>query len=230
MVGAAMAALKADPRLGLQAAGVVLVLSLLYNLGGKQIPWLGSLLMASVRASHALFALLLLGSDHLRIALDHELHAPGMRPFLWYPLLLATYVFGLTLISELESRRGRTWELAIGFVILTLPVLFGMVVVLRAPWLDALLVGGGMRPIWGVLAVLIAFGAGLGLLWSVAMPWWQAIRSASRERVPPVVIAALGGFILLDVVLASGAHPLAGICILALYPIYRLMSRSIRMG
>src|SRR4051812_39551755 len=60
-VGALISAAMVDVH-AFHAAGVVLSLIMLYNLVTKDIPWIGSLTMAAVRLSHALFALLLLGT------------------------------------------------------------------------------------------------------------------------------------------------------------------------
>ena len=103
---------------GFYAAGVVLSLALLYNFVTKHVPWLGSLNMALVRFSHAVFALLLLGSDHFEFAVLGVMDAFGApvvrivarRDPALSARCSAASVFGLTLISKLESRAARGWN------------------------------------------------------------------------------------------------------------------------
>jgi hypothetical protein len=102
VLGAVLAAMHVE--YGFFLAGIVLSLALLYNLVAKSVPWLGSLVMAATRAAHACFALLLLGPDYVRIVLNPGEAPPGqVAPFV-YPLVLGIYIFGLTLVSELEER------------------------------------------------------------------------------------------------------------------------------
>lgn len=226
-VGAVLAA--AQVHLGLPAAGTVLMLILLYNLGAKQVPWLGSVVMALVRMAHAAFALLVLGSDFLRMALTPFGGPPGAGLVLAYAGLLGAYVFGLSLIAELESRRGRAWELLAGGLLVMAPVLVAAVRLPLAPWLvEALRSGPGIGAI-AVLALLAGLALAGWLLWTLVRPAWIALRHARRQDVRPVVVAALGGMVLLDAIAAGYAHPAALALIALLYPLFRLASRAVRM-
>lgn len=227
LVGAFLAA--AQVRHGLELAGVVASLILLYDMGVKQVPWLGSLVMALVRAGHAIFALLLLGPDYLRIALSPEASPAGMSVFLAYPAILGLWILGLTLVSELESRSCRRVELVVGLVLMAAALVWCLIRLITAPWLGPFLHGGPLKTAAACAALALAFGL-LGMLgWSVGRPAWLALGTGRRGRVRPVVAAGLGGMILLDAVAASAAHPLAGLIIAAGYPVYRLFARVVRM-
>jgi 4-hydroxybenzoate polyprenyltransferase len=227
-VGALISAAMVDVH-AFHAAGVVLSLIMLYNLVTKDIPWIGSLTMAAVRLSHALFALLLLGTDYLSLALlGHG--APGHGTLLTYPVLLGCYIFGVTLVSELESRAGRRIELLIGGAMMFGPVLAAGWLLAHAHWIGHLsgrdsalhVVGIGLAAVMG--AVLFCL-----LLWRIWRPWLAAARSGRSEQVGPVVGAALGGIIFLDALVATSAHPLGGLVILLLLPIFLLGKRVVRM-
>ena len=227
-VGALVAAAMVDVH-AFHAAGVVLSLIMLYNLVTKDIPWIGSLTMASVRLSHALFALLLLGTDYLSLALlGHS--APGHGTLLAYPIILGCYIFGVTLVSELESRPGRRVELLLGGALMFGPVFAGGWMLMHAHWITHLsgrdsalhVVGIGLSVVMGTLL----FGL---LLWRIWRPWMAALRSGRSEQVGPVVGAALGGIIFLDALIATTAHPLGGLLILCLLPVFLLGKRVVRM-
>jgi 4-hydroxybenzoate polyprenyltransferase len=213
---------------GLHLAGMVLMLALVYNLGAKTVPWLGSLVMALVRVAFAVFALLWLGPDYVRMALTPWLNPPGTPAFV-YPLVLGLYVFGLTLVSELESRPGTRFAFLVGSGCMFAAVVLGVVGLFSAPWLPGLLHSGGLRSVAAIAALALALGVAGGLCWSLFRPCLNALRHARRNQVGPVVVAALGGMILLDALLAAAAHPLAPLLILPLYPIFRGMGRVIRM-
>jgi 4-hydroxybenzoate polyprenyltransferase len=243
-VGALLVAVASDaaqefssrgvPPYGFYTAGIVLSLALLYNFLAKSVPWLGSLTMASVRASHAIFALLLLGADHFRLGALAVLGAFGLdaaasvplRPA-FYPLLLGLYVFGVTLISELESRAGRRWELVVGGAAMALAMLGGSVLLVTAHWITALQQAGGYVQLVGGLFLGLAILGWWG--WRVLWPWLAALRTGRKGMIGPLVGAALGGMILFDALLATSAHPGAGLAILCLYPCFRLVGRAIRM-
>ncbi len=211
------------------AAGVVLSLILLYNLVTKDIPYIASLNMALVRFTHAVFALLLLGTDYLKLAVigfttgDHG-------HLLTYPILLGCYIFGVTLISELESRHGRRAELLIGGLFVFGSIFAGGWLLAHAHWIRAL--GPGDSPLYvigiGMSAVL---GAGIfaWLLFRVGKPWLRALRSGRSELVGPVVGAALGGILLFDALIATSAHPIGGLAILCLIPFFLLGRKVVRM-
>lgn len=226
-VGAVLAA--AQVRHGLPAAGVVLMLALLYDLGAKQVPWLGSAVMALVRAAHACFALLLLGPEYLRMALTPWDSPPGAPLALLYPLLLGAYVAGLSLMAELESRRGRTWELLIGAALLLGAVAVATVRLFTAPWLVPMVRSGAGGMTMAVAALALGLALAAWLAWSIARPAWLAARGGRRDLVRPAVVAALGGMILFDAVAAGHAHPAAIPLIAALYPLFRLVARAVRM-
>lgn len=240
-VGALLAAVASDaahghyargiPPYAFYTAGVVLSLALLYNFLTKHVPWLGSLTMAAVRSVHALLALLLVGVDHFKLAWFAILGIgdatlSGSAPA-QYALLLGLYVFGVTLTSELESRQGRRWELVLGGALMTVAMLLGGARLVTAHWINGLQITGGY--------VQLVLGLFLGLAimgfwgWKVLAPWAAALRAGRKGLVGPVVGAALGGMILFDALLATTAHPIAGLFILLLYPLFRLSSRAIRM-
>lgn len=231
VIGAVLASLKIDHGYyGLMAAGLVLSLILLYNLVAKEVPILGSVVMGLTRASHACFALLIIGPDHLRTALVGG-HAPGLRSFLVYPLVLGLYVFGLTLVSELEdhARRGRRIELLAGGACVGLALLLALSRLADAPWLASQLNGGLPSKAGAILGLGVALGAAGWAGWRFFRPWWQAVRLSRCAAVPPVVLAGLGGLILLDVVFATAAHPLAGLLVLGLFPVFLGLGRLARM-
>ncbi len=208
-VGALAGGYLAQGQAGFDAAGVVLCLALLYDFGAKEVPYLGSLVMALVRASHALFAVLLLGIDHLKMQLLVE-HDPMRRPLLLaYPVILGVYIFGLTLISELESRRSHRWELLLGGGILLGAIAAAAVRVATAPWitsLERLSSAGG--PIMVALALAVPLATVIGLLVLIGRPYLEALRTGRQAMVGATVFAALGGIILLDALVAGSAHPL----------------------
>lgn len=227
-VGAVVSALLAEGPLAALAALAVLVLSLLYNFEAKHVPWLGSLAMAATRAAHACFALFIIGPDALRAAFVAEA-PPGARWLLGYPLVLLLYTWGLTVISELEHRPGRRWELLAGGGLMLLALALAVRWFIGAPWQQPWLVGGGPWPLALAGSVLVAGTATALLLWQVGRPLALAVRQASRAWAGRTLVAGLGGFILLDCVVASAAHPLGGLLVLALWPIFRAASGSLRM-
>jgi hypothetical protein len=83
-------------------------------------------------------------------------------------------------------------------------------------------VGIGLSAVLG--AVLFCL-----LVWRIWKPWTAALRSGRSEQVGPVVGAALGGMIFLDALVATSAHPVGGLVILCLLPIFLLGKRVIRM-
>jgi 4-hydroxybenzoate polyprenyltransferase len=228
-VGAVVCALMAEGPIGMLAALTVLLLALLYNLEAKHVPWLGSVVMGLTRAAHACFALLIIGQDALRAALVAD-DPPGARWLLAYPLALFLYITGVTLISELEHRAGRRWELLAGGALIAAGVAVAVAQLFGAAWPRAWLAqGGGVWP----LALAATFGMGLSaagwLLWRVGSPWFAAVRDASRSGAGRTLIAGLGGIILLDAVVATAAHPLGGLLVLALLPVMGLAVRTVRM-
>jgi 4-hydroxybenzoate polyprenyltransferase len=220
--------------LGFQAAGLVLSLALFYDFAAKHVPWLGSMVMGSVRATHAVFALFLIGPDHFLRATSSVLALLGcdtggepVGTALLYPGLLGCYVFGVTLVSELESRSGRRWELAIGAACIVVPVLVAMGRVATADWI------GHWQQHGGYVQLVAALFLGLAIFtlwcWRVGMPLLAAVRIGRRGLVGPAVGAALGGMILFDALIATSAHPIGGLLILLTYPIFLGFSRAIRM-
>ena len=99
-----------------------------------------------------------------------------------------------------------------------------------ADWLPHLLHAGGPWPWAAVVSVLFALGCAALLAWNVFSVWVEALRNARCALVGRVVIAGLGGMILLDAVIATAAHPLGGLMCAAFYPVFIVMGRIIRMG
>jgi len=222
------------PPYGFSTAGIVLSLALLYDFVTKQVPWIGSLNMAAVRAVHAVFALLLLGADHFRqgalavlglFGVDAAADVP-LGPAI-YPILLGIYIFGVTLTSELESRSGRRWELVLGGGLMVVAMVGAAVRLVTAHWITSLQATGGY------VQLVAGLFLGLAILalwaWRVLLPWWAALRTGRKGMVGPLVGAALSGMILFDALIATSAHPAAGLAILCLYPCIRLAGRAIRM-
>jgi 4-hydroxybenzoate polyprenyltransferase len=227
-VGALVSAAMVDVH-AFHAAGVVLSLIMLYDLVTKDIPWIGSLTMAAVRFAHAIFALNLLGSDYLSWAVIGD-DSPRHTPLIVYPVILGTYIFGVTLVSELESRPGRRIELLVGGVCMFGAIAAGAWLLATARWITHLsqgdstvyVVGVGLSAVMGTVLIAV-------LLWRIWWPWSAALRSGRSEQVGPVVGAALGGIIFLDALIATTAHPLGGLAILCLLPIFLLGKRVVRM-
>jgi 4-hydroxybenzoate polyprenyltransferase len=227
-VGAVVAALLAEGPLGALAALTVLTLALVYNFEAKHIPWLGSVTMAATRAAHACFALLIIGPDALRAALVAE-DPVGVRWLLAYPLILFLYTWGLTVVSELEHRPGRRWEVLAGGLLMALAVALALGQFVGAPWQRAWLLAGGPWPLALAATLLVVLGAAGWLVWTVGRPWLATLLHASRAEAGRTLIAGLGGMILLDVIIAGTAHPLGAVLLLGLYPLFRLVGASIRM-
>jgi 4-hydroxybenzoate polyprenyltransferase len=227
-VGAVVAALLAEGPLGALTALTVLALALLYDFEAKHIPWLGSLVMGLTRAAHACFALLLLGPDTLRAALVAE-PPPGARWLLAYPLILLLYTWGLTAVSELEHRPGRRWELIAAGMLLAAGIALALNQFIGAPWQRAWMLAGGPWPLALAAALLVGFGAAAALTWTVGRPLVQAVAGASRAGASRTLVAGLGGIVLLDAVVASAAHPLGGVLVLLLWPVFRAAGAAIRM-
>jgi 4-hydroxybenzoate polyprenyltransferase len=228
-VGALLAGFMAEGRTGFCAAGVVLTLALLYDFAAKEVRYLGSLVMALTRASHAVFALLLLGSDYLKVALLGG-DDPGRQPWLLsYPLILGVYVLGLTLISELESRHGRRWELLVGGALLGSAIALAAARVASAHWITSLYRAGGAGPVAVTAAIILAIIVLAALLVILSRPYLEMLRSGRQALVGATVRTGLGCMILLDAVVASSAHPLGALPILLLYPLFRAVGAFIRM-
>ena len=213
---------------GVYAAGLVLALAVLYNFLTKHIAYVGSLTMGAVRGALALFALLALHPEFFDRAWAALLHAgDGVASDLWvYPLLLATYVAGVTLLSELESRRGRRCELLLAGVIVVGVLGLALLRLLTAPWLHDPVRAPGTRALVGLVLFLVVGG---WALWRFVRPWLACVCSARRDDVGPAVGAGLGGMILFDAVIAARAHPVLGLVVLALFGPYLLASAVVRM-
>jgi 4-hydroxybenzoate polyprenyltransferase len=216
-------ACAAQVRHGFAAAGTVLALSLVYNLGAKQVPWLGSLVMGLTRAAHALMAVLILGPDLFLVTVSG--HGGGLV----YPALVGCYAAGLTLVSELHHRPGRRIEAATGALAMLGAAVAALTLAVATGWPLHLLAGGGWRPVVAV-AGLAALGLACWLFATQVVPVvWAALRDSERAGFGPAVAAGLAGLLLLAAIAAGAAHPLAGVPILLLFPVFRWAARRIRM-
>ncbi|MBA2480489.1 MAG: UbiA family prenyltransferase [Planctomycetes bacterium] len=230
VVGALLAGYLAESHIGFYAAGVVLSLALLYDFAAKSVPYVGSLVMGLVRSSHAIFVLLVLGPEYMQLALGIG-HDPARQPWLLsYPLILGLYIFGVTLISELESRRARRWELLVGGGVIALALALSCARVVNAHWVVEL---GNRLHAAAPVAIAAVMAVGLTILGilvvSIARPYLEALRTGKQALVGATVRAALGGIILLDALIAISGHPLAWLPIILLYPLFRAVGSLIRM-
>jgi 4-hydroxybenzoate polyprenyltransferase len=212
-------------------AGIVFIFTMLYNAVSKDVPFLGSLCMALVRFSHALFVVLCLGND----VFDRTvLSLVGLGPntvendiLSVYPIMIFGYILGLTVISELETRRGTRMELLLGGVIISIVLLFCMYKAMFAHWINELLSDREFLMAFISLAVLL--GILILFIVQLARPWVAALREAQRDMIFPIVVKGLGGIILLEAIIAASHHPLLGLMCLLLFPCFLLMSRLTRM-
>lgn len=229
-VGALAAGYLGRGRTGFDAAGVVLCLAMLYDFGAKEVPYLGSLVMALVRAAHAIFVVLILGRDYLTMALLVS-PDPARKPLvLAYPLILGLYIFGLTLISELESRRSHRWELLLGGVAMLSAIGLAVARIATAPWIAPLdRTHGAGGPVMVAFALAVPAAVLVWLLVLVGRPYVDALASGRQAMAGATVFAGLAGIILLDALVAGSAHPLGIVIVLALFPIFRLVGAMIRM-
>lgn len=220
---------------GLFSGGMVLGWALLYNLWAKHVPVVGSLCMGAVRASYALFALLLLGADYFDRMVLSGLALVGYAPASAlgtlppvYPLMLFSYIAGLTFISELESRQGTRLELLLGGLLVGGTILFALARgVFDAHWILSLLEEHRLTMAAG--GVLLVVAVALLLLLRIAPAWWHAVRSGQRSAVPAVVRAGLGGMILMDALVVMAHHPAVGVLLVLFFPVFLVAGRAIRM-
>ncbi|TVR11227.1 MAG: hypothetical protein EA401_11340 [Planctomycetota bacterium] len=221
---------------GFYMAGFLLTCALLYNFGGKHIPWLGSSIMALTRAGHALFALLILGNEHFDLVLLQMSGAFSSGSSSGniagyaanqYPLFLGLYIFAITLISELEHRRSYRWELLIGSGLLlsalalviwqvaTSVLLRDFIVERQATQATLLIIAMIGGSIWAV-----------GRLASILVP---AIVHARRALIGVFMVRGLSGIILFDVLVVLAFLPLLALPMLLLLPIFKILGRMGRM-
>jgi len=228
-IGALLVAGQHHSGHGLNAAGVVLALILLYDFVTKEIPVIGAVTLALVRASHALFVLLALGGDYLQVALIPGPQSTITEVVLSYPLLLGLYIFGVAWMAELETRPGRRLELVSAVACMVLAVVLAGVRLGTSHWIADLLRSGGPSP--ALVVIALAWGVVLlGLVaWTVGRPAVAALRSGRRGDIGPAVGAALAGIILVDALIATSVHPLAGLLIALLYPVFCAVARVMRM-
>jgi hypothetical protein len=233
MVTALMAASRVE--YGFYMAGTILSLSLIYNFVTKSVPYLGSLTMAGIRFMHALFALLLLGSEYLRMGVLGILSLigigagpdPGIALPLIYPIVIGLYIFGLTLTSELESRQARRVELLIGGGIMAIAVTLAASRLITAHWIGDFAASGKFVALSA--SMLLGLFILAIILWRVGRPWLAALRSGRQAMIGSIVRSGLGAIILLDALIATAYHPAGGLVILAFYPVFLLIGLMIRM-
>lgn len=212
-------------------AGIVFIFTMLYNAVCKDVPYLGSLCMALVRFSLALFAVLCLGNDVFdRTVLSLVGLGPNMlnnEILSVYPLLIFGYIFGLTIISELETRRGTRLELLLGGLIIAVALLFCLYKAMFAHWINELL--SDREFLWAFLSLAVLLGILALFTVQLARPWIVALREAERALIFPIMIKGLGGIILFDAIISAAHHPLLGFMCLMIFPCFLLMSRLTRM-
>jgi hypothetical protein len=231
--GALLAAAQLGWR-GFYGAGVVLALALGYNFAAKHLPWIGSLVMALTRSAHAVFALLLLGPDYFDrvvLGLADTVGAIDAGPTIAppvYPILIGIYIFGLTIISELEHRASYRWELLLAGGIITLGMVGALAQTFTGDFVHALLLERKMALVIAISSLAVSLAVWLG--WRLLVPWMAAVRHAKRRQIPGVVIAGLGGILLFDAIVVAAFQPLFAIAILFLLPIFMVLGRAIRMN
>ncbi len=212
-------------------AGIVMVFIMLYNVLVKDVPYLGSLCMALVRFSHALFAVLCLGDDVFdRTVLSLFGLGPsalGNEMLSVYPLLICAYIFGLTIVSELESRRGTRLELLLGGCIIACVLGACLYKAVFSHWIWDFL--NDRRFVLAFVSLAVLLGMAFLFVLQLARPWLAALREARQDMVFPIVIKGLGGIILLDAIVAASHHPLLGFMCLLLFPCFLLAARVTRM-
>ncbi len=215
---------------GLYACGSVLGLILLYDFGTKRVPWLGSVVMALIRAGHAVFLLLVLGDDFFDrvvvggmqlLGIEAAAEVGGMLPV--YPAILAAYVFGLTLASEIESRRARRWEMLVAGLV--------MFMSLVAIWVWNAVSGRLSLELSGAELVVPVLLAVLSLvwLWLVGRPWLDAVRSCERGYVGRLTGSCLAGLLLLDAMVAVSFSVGLALLIAGMLLPFMLIARVARM-
>ena len=229
VLGAVLAAMHVE--YGFLLAGIVLTLALLYNLVAKAVPVLGSVVMGLTRAAHACFALLLLGPDYVRMVLSPASGTADLHTGVVYPVILGIYIFGLTLVSELEERgrRGNRLTFIVGGACMAFALLAALGGLMSADWLHHLLHSGAGWAVLALLAVAFALACAGWLAYSVGQAWFAALLSCRCDLVGRTVVTGLAGMILLDAVVATSAHPLGGLACAALYPVFLGVSKLIRM-
>jgi len=181
-------------------AGVVLLCSLLYNIGAKNIPVLGNILMGSCRGGNFLVGATAAAGSFLQVLSSEALLAPAF--------ILGGFISVVTAISRLEDRDHRPL-LAYEFSSLAYPLLV----------LPAILTA--MNP--GSPANWVANLALLGFLFRAIL-----VAGKNREHLHPAttyVRNALGALIILDAALllaftpreSSALLPAAALYLLALF-------------
>jgi hypothetical protein len=117
----------------------------------------------------------------------------------------------------------------VGAALLLAAIVLALAQFAGASWQGAWLVAGGPWPLALAGSVLVVLGAAGLLLWRLCLPLYATLAQASRAQASRTLVAGLGGFILLDVIVAGAAHPLGALLILGLYPLFRMVGASIRM-
>jgi hypothetical protein len=67
------------------------------------------------------------------------------------------------------------------------------------------------------------------LLTRLGRAWYDAVVGAKRRQLPPLIVGALMGFVLLDVVAIAPRQPLLAVLVLGLLPLQALLARLARM-
>ncbi|TVR43727.1 MAG: hypothetical protein EA402_08865 [Planctomycetota bacterium] len=221
---------------GFCALSIVLSCALLYNVGLKNIPWLGSLAMAATRASHAVFAMLMLGPEHFDALLlstmslfnaDLRLVGAGSGQHSAYPLMLGAYIFGITLMSELEHRRSYRWELLIATVIIAASLLWVVLHGAFQPRLRDLLIERQVTAASLIIGGLLLLSS--WAVWRLGVVILPALRLASRQLIGPFMVRALSGIIIFDAIFVVVLVPELTLVVLCLLPPFLVIGRLARM-
>ena len=217
--------------------GLLMALILAYNFSLKQIPYLGSFCMALIRGCHAVLILLVLGDayfDRTVLGLAYWLNPVASAALKdigvlvpWYAFMLTTYIFGLTLISELADRPARRLECVGGAAAWMVAWLTAFGLAWQSHWLLELWHQQQFMILGCAAFVIIA--AWVAVVMHNLRAWWRLARLGERQFVGPVVRRGLIGIVFFDAFIALAFHPAIALAILSLLIPFLLSLRLVRM-